>query len=157
MPHWFTKHFPHSRPNIPWFIYFWDLPDGLTFEVGQGVVFYETRDAMRERFEDETAYVKAKQGRKGVVGIARVAGPIQRVTVVSKLRYEEDPHVRFRWEVPCEDHEHGTIVPYAAVKTIMQTKNPFIISSPVKAIDQVMYDAFREALQPLSPCTNGAL
>jgi hypothetical protein len=152
--YWFTKHFPHPKVcKIPWCIYLENNACSFQFTEGDMVVFYETQNGEPLRFPGDADYARAKNGRSAAIGVAKIAtGQIDQMDPSRIPQFKSPPHVRFRCEVRCIEHQNGTEVPYETVKEIMKTGNPYIINDNVAEIDEETFDRFKQELVHLWPC-----
>jgi len=97
MQHWIVTHNPHPIPDtIPWHIY--SKANRKAYpDIDDLVIFYETESTFPGR---------DRPGEKALVCAARVSGPFQP---------RNKPEGRYVFEIPCDQHRRGKIVPYAEV------------------------------------------
>lgn len=130
--YWLTIHWPHpvdEREDHAWCVHLQDRykEKGEQLSPGDMVAFYETGQRKRHLRQDTSEPVDLKPGRKAVVGIAEVSGPLRESTLRQKVRQytgaDGAPPLNWAWEVPCHHPRWGQPVPYDDLLVLINRGN----------------------------------
>src|SRR4051812_40654623 len=122
---WLTTHYPHRSPNHPWHVYIKKKYEEKGREISEGdrVAFYELKG-------------DTGNGRHGVIGFARVSGPLI-----------PNPHtdgLEERWEIQreCSEHEFGEPVHHRAVCAAIgrASNGPMRIQSGLREVTEEQFN-----------------
>ena len=125
MKWWLTTHYPHRSQNHPWHVYIKEKYEDKAKEISEGdhVAFYELKGPKGN-------------GRQGVIGFARVSGPL--------IPNPRTDGLEERWELQleCSEPEFGKPVHHRAVCSAINRKSngPMRIASGLKELTEDQFN-----------------